>query len=583
MHQFKVWAPKVTKIGVKIKGTCIPMTGPDGRGWWKASVEDAIEGTDYSFLLDDDPTPYPDPRSAWQPEGVHGPSRIYNQHAFGWTDERWQGPPFSGSILYELHIGTFTPEGTFDSAISRLNYLHTLGVTHVEIMPVNSFPGKQGWGYDGVGLYAVHQAYGGPDALKRFVDACHAYSLAVILDVVYNHFGPTGNYTGKFGPYTTDRHRTPWGEGMNFESAGSDEVRRFFCDNALMWMRDYHVDGLRLDAIHEITDRSAVHFLEQLSFEVERLGATMRRKFILIAESDLNDPRIVKPREAFGYGMDAQWSDDFHHALSTLLYSSNTEDGYDSDFGSFEKLVKAFTRIFVFDGTYSDYRKRSHGRPVDGVSGHRFISFIQNHDQVGNRAEGDRIYEIVGATRNKIAAGLLMTASFLPMLFMGEEFAASTPFLYFADHEDEEMARMVSEGRKKEFAAFGFADSKISDPEDEETFTRCKLNWPEAKVGYHAEMFDWYSKLIELRRNSVSLNDGDMGHIKVNFDEQKRWLCLHRGLVSVLCNLGSEPAEFPLKDDYKLVLTTVDGLAPAEGKITLPPDGFAIVSAEETD
>ena len=581
MHEFMVWAPQAAKIAVKTQTQTTPLAGPNEKGWWRAAVEEATEGTPYAFLIDDDPTPYPDPRSPWQPDGVHGSSRVYNHQTFGWTDDRWQGPPFSGSILYELHIGTFTPEGTFDAAISRLDYLHTLGITHIEIMPVNAFPGKQGWGYDGVQLYAVHHPYGGPDGLKRFVDACHARSLAVILDVVYNHFGPTGNYTHKFGPYLSSRHRTPWGDGMNFEEAGSDEVRRFFLDNALMWMRDFHIDGLRLDAIHEITDRSAVHFLEQLSAEVETLGATMRRKFILIAESDLNDPKIVRSREANGYGMDAQWSDDFHHALFTLMYSSNSNDGYDSDFGSFEKLVKALTRVFVFDGQYSRYRNRSHGRPVDGLSAHHFISFIQNHDQCGNRAEGDRIYELIGETRNKIAAGLLMTAPFIPMLFMGEEFAASTPFLYFADHEDPEMAHMVSEGRKKEFAAFGFADSPLSDPEVEETFTRCKLNWPEVHVGHHATTLDWYRQLIDLRRRSPSLNDGDIGHTKIDFNEEKRHLAMHRNQISVLCNLGQQPADFPVKDDYKLVLTTVQGLTPANGRITMPPAGFAILSAEE--
>jgi maltooligosyltrehalose trehalohydrolase len=583
MHTFEIWAPKVKKIAVQVKGKALPLQGPDRKGWWKLSVEDACPGDDYGFLVDDDPTLYPDPRSLWQPHGVHGLSRIYHQNEFGWTDEHWQGPPFSGSILYELHIGTFTPEGTFDSAIGRLDYLHQLGITHIEIMPVNAFPGKQGWGYDGVQLYAVQHEYGGPDGLKRFVDACHARSLAVILDVVYNHFGPTGNYTGIFGPYTNDRHHTPWGDAVNFEDSGSDEVRRFFCDNALMWMKCYHIDGLRLDAIHELMDRSAVHFLEQLSSEVETLGATLRRKFILIAESDLNDPKIVKPREAGGYGMDAQWSDDFHHALFTLMYSSNSEDGYDSDFGSFEKLVKALTRVFVFDGEYSRYRNRMHGRPVDGLSAHHFISFIQNHDQVGNRAEGDRINELVGTPRNRMAAGLLMTAPFIPMLFMGEEYAASTPFLYFADHEDPEMARMVSEGRKKEFAAFGFADSPVSDPEKEETFLRCKLDWPEIHTGYHAEMLDWYTKLINFRRTSISLNDGDMGHTKVRFDEKRRWLAMDRSKVTVLCNLGESEAEFEVPEDYRLVITSTPGITPAVNKITLPPDGFVILSGEDQD
>ena len=580
MYEFKVWAPHVQKIAVKTDLKTVPMEGPSDSGWWNAYVESADEGTDYAFLLDDDTTPYPDPRSLWQPEGVHGRSRVYDQRRFQWTDDAWQGPPFSGAVLYELHIGTFTQEGTFDAAIKRLDHLHALGITHVEVMPVNAFPGAQGWGYDGVALYAVQHNYGGPEGLKRFVDACHHRGLAVILDVVYNHFGPTGNYTGKFGPYLTDRHRTPWGDAVNFEEAGSDHVRRFFLDNALMWMKDYHIDGLRLDAIHEFMDRSAVHFLEQMASEVETLGATLQRKLILIAESDLNDPKIVRPREAGGYGIDAQWSDDFHHALFTLMHMEPNGAGYYSDFGSFEKLVKVLTRIFVFDGAYSRYRNRSHGRPVEGLSAHHFVSFIQNHDQIGNRAKGERLEHLVGMKRAKIAAGLLFTAPFIPMIFQGEEFAASTPFLYFADHEDEEMARLVSAGRRREFAAFGFDGPDIADPEREETFLRSKLDWTEAATGYHAEMHDWFRSLIRLRRCSQSLNDGEKEHIEIRYDEDQRWLAMQRGLVTVLCNLGDTTPEFDVPKDARLELTTEEGHTIRNGKIDLPPDSFCILSTE---
>ena len=432
---------------------------------------------DYGFRLDDDPGIYPDPRSAWQPNGVHGLSRVYDHKAFAWQDERWQAPPLASAVMYEMHVGTFTQEGTFDSAIARLDHLSKLGITHLELMPVAAYPGDRGWGYDGVQLFAVTENYGGPDSLKRFVNACHVRGLAVVLDVVYNHFGPVGNYAGKFGPYLTDRHCTPWGDAVNFEGPGSDEVRRFFCDNALMWMRDFHIDGLRLDAIHEIVDRSAVHFLEQLSAEVEVLAATLGGRLVLIAESDLNDPRVVTPREAGGYGIDAQWSDDFHHALFTLLHVEG--GGYYADFGSFEKLVKSLKHVFIYDGAYSTYRRRRHGRPVDGLSARHFICFIQNHDQVGNRATGERLEHIVGMDRAKLAIALVLTAPFIPLLFQGEEYAAATPFLYFADHEDPEMARAVSEGRKKEFAAFGFAEQQIPDPEAPETFQRSKINWAE--------------------------------------------------------------------------------------------------------
>ena len=450
-------------------------------------------------------------------------------------------------------------------------------------MPVAEFPGEHGWGYDGVALFAVSHAYSGPDGLKRLVNAAHQRGLAVLLDVVYNHFGPVGNYTGKYGPYVTSKHRTPWGDAVNFEGPGSDQVRRFFCDNALMWMRDYHIDGLRLDAITEIVDRSAIHFLEQLSTETEALSADLGRSLVLIAESDLNDPRVVTPREAHGYGLDAQWSDDFHHALFTVLHSEPGK-GYYQDFGTLEQLAKSLTRVFVYDGAYSPYRRRHHGRPVEGLSAHRFLGYIQNHDQVGNRAIGDRVEHIVGMQRAKVAAALVFTAPFVPMLFQGEEFAASTPFQYFADHDDPKMAKSVSEGRRREFAAFGWDPASIPDPENAETFRRSKLNWKEIGDGRHAEMLDWYRKLIHLRRNSPSLNDGDLHDITVAFDEDDRWLIMDRkgdhGAVRVLCNLGDQPVELPNPDSLPVVLASPDGLQTVEGKILLPPDSVAILSNE---
>ena len=587
MHEFTLWAPGVKKVSVKVGDATYPatypMTGPDPRGWWKVAVDEAGPGSNYAFVLDDDPTAYPDPRSLWQPDGVHGPSRIYNQAAFSWNDAGFQPPPLSSAIIYELHVGTFTPDGTFDAAIVRLDYLVQLGITHVELMPVAEFPGEHGWGYDGVALFAVSHAYGGPDGLKRFVDAAHQCGLAVLLDVVYNHFGPVGNYTGKYGPYVTSKHRTPWGDAVNFEGPGSDQVRRFFCDNALMWMRDYHIDGLRLDAITEIVDRSAIHFLEQLSTETEAISADLGRSLILIAESDLNDPRVVTPREAHGYGLDAQWSDDFHHALFTVLHSEPGK-GYYQDFGTLEQLAKSLTRVFVYDGAYSLYRRRHHGRPVEGLSAHRFLGYIQNHDQVGNRAIGDRVEHIVGMQRAKVAAALVFTAPFVPMLFQGEEFAASTPFQYFADHDDPKMAKSVSEGRRREFAAFGWDPASIPDPENAETFQRSKLNWEEIGEGRHAEMLEWYRKLIHLRRNSRSLNDGELHNITVAFDEDDRWLTIDRkgehGSMRVVCNLGEHVIELPNPGPLPVVLASPDGLQTVEGKIFLPPDSVAILSNE---
>jgi maltooligosyltrehalose trehalohydrolase len=583
MHEFTVWAPNKQKLAVKIGETTYPMLGPDERGWWSVAVEQAGPGTDYGFVLDDDPKAWPDPRSQWQPYGVHGASRVYDQTAFVWSDGSWQAPPLSSGLIYELHVGTFTPKGTFDSAIERLDHLVKLGITHVELMPVAAFPGERGWGYDGAALFAVYEGYGGPDGLKRLVDACHARGLAVLLDVVYNHFGPVGNYTGRFGPYLTNRHHTPWGGAINFDDWGSDEVRRFFCDNALMWMRDYHIDGLRLDAVHEIFDRSAIHFLEQLSIEVGELSAKLGRPLVLIAESDLNDPRIVKAWEVGGYGMDAQWSDDFHHALFTVLIEQGAEKGYYADFGTMAQLAKALTRVFVQDGTmYSLYRGRRHGRAVEGLSPHQFVGFIQNHDQVGNRAIGDRIVEVVGVDRAKVAAGLVLTSPFIPMIFQGEEYAASTPFQYFADHDDPEMRRAVKEGRRGEFAAFGWNPAEIPDPENVETFERSKLEWDEVHRGRHEEMFRWYRGLIALRRGSDSLNNGEPGQTKVTFDADKKWLVMVRGAVTVVCNLGEERMEFENPTHLPLVMASRKDVKAAKSAVLLPPDTLAVLSTEKT-
>ena len=408
---------------------------------------------------------YPDPRSLWQPNGVHGLSRVYDNAAFPWKHSPFQPPPLPSAILYELHVGTFTPKGTLDAAIARLEYLRDLGVTHVELMPVAAFAGSHGWGYDGVALYAVHQPYGGPDALKRFVDAAHGLGLAVLLDVVYNHFGPVGNYTGIFAPYLDDAHKTPWGGAVNLESAWSHQVRRFFCDNALMWMRDFHIDGLRLDAVHAFVDRSAIHFLEQLATETRALEAVLGRRLVLIAESDLNDPRLVTAQDAGGFGLDAQWSDDFHHALFTLL-ARQPQTGYYADFGGMDQLKKSLETTYVYDGIYSRYRQRVHGRPASHLPQDRFLGYIQNHDQVGNRALGDRLQVSSGIDRAKIAAALVITSPFIPMIFQGEEWAASTPFLYFADPEDPEIAKLISQGRKNEFAAFGWDPDSIPDPRE---------------------------------------------------------------------------------------------------------------------
>jgi maltooligosyltrehalose trehalohydrolase len=575
MHVFEVWAPRAGTMEVKIGNKKFPME-KKSRGDWSAAVEEAGPGTDYGFVIDGLEPALPDPRTQWQPFSVHGASRLVDHAAFAWSDQDWQAPPLSSALIYELHLGTFTPEGTLKSAESRLDYLKALGVTHVELMPIANFPGKRGWGYDGVDLYAIFNAYGEPNDLKRFVDACHAKGLAVLLDVVYNHLGPVGNYLGKFGPYFTHSHTTPWGDAVNFEEAGATEVRRFLIDNALMWLRDYHIDGLRLDAVHAYMDRSAIHFLEEITGEVRRLEAAMGKHFVLIAESDLNDPRIVKAEEAGGYGLDAQWSDDFHHALFSVI--SGERAGYYADFGSLAQLAKSLRCVFVYDGNYSEYRQRNHGRQVVGLSGHRFIGFVQNHDQVGNRARGERISHEAGEGRAKIAAALVLTAPFVPMLFQGEEFGASAPFLYFTDYDDPELGRMISEGRKREFVAFGWAPDQIPDPQDEQTFLQSKLNWAELTEQPHRSLLQWHKDLISLRRNQSRLTDGNLNAVDVRFDEQAQWLLLERGNLRVACNLGHEPVALEVGDGSRILLASDDTIALSGTNIKLGPDSVAVLS-----
>ncbi len=573
MHTFSVWAPKAHTVAVRVDSAAHTLR-QDAHGWWKGQAEEANPGAEYSFEIDG-AEPIPDPRSCFQPHGIHGPSQLIDNAEFEWTDAHWQAKPLASAIVYELHIGTFTPEGTFLSAIDRLPHLVNLGVTHLEIMPVNEFSGSYGWGYDGVDLYAPHHAYGGPEDLKRLVDACHRYGLAVVLDVVYNHFGPTGNYLNRFGPYFTEAYHTPWGAAVNLDHQGSHEVRRFLLDNALMWLRDYHFDGLRLDAVHAFYDRSAIHFLEHLSAEVDALSAHLGRYLVLIAESDLNDPRIVTPREAGGLGIAAQWSDDFHHALHTVL--TGEKKGYYQDFGSLAQLAKALQKAFVYDGIRSPHRDRIHGRPVVGLSGHHFLAYTQNHDQIGNRARGERLSHLVTLGRSKIAAALVLTSAFIPMLFQGEEFGASCPFQYFTHHDDGDLARNVSEGRRSEFEAFGWKPEDVPDPQDPETFQRSKLRWDEVATEPHASLFEWHKSLISLRRKYSCLTDGLMEEVDVRFDETACWIAVHRGAIAIVCNLAREPQGIPLAGEWQAVLCSEPQYELCGGRVHLPPDSVAIL------
>ncbi len=578
MRTFRVWAPSPKRLEIQVGEKRFPMAAA-ANGWWEAEVFSSHHGDDYGFVLDGE-GPFPDPRSAWQPHGVHGLSRRVDHGAFRWTDANWRPQPLSSAVIYELHIGTFTPAGTLEAAIEKLDHLVDLGVTHVELMPVNEFAGKRGWGYDGVDLFAPHHAYGGPNALKRLVDSCHAHRLAVLLDVVYNHLGPSGNYLGKFAPYFTALHAGSWGTAINFDGADSDEVRRFFCDNALMWLRDYHFDGLRLDAVHAIFDGSALPFLEQLGLEVKQLEAQLGRALVLIPESDLNDPRLLWPRERGGFGLDAQWNDDFHHALHAIL--TGERSGYYSDFGNLDDLRRALREGYVYTGQYSAHRHRRHGRKPENLSGHCFLAYMQNHDQIGNRAKGERSSNLMSVGRLKIAAALVLTSPFVPMLFQGEEWGALTPFLYFTDYPEPELAKGVREGRCREFAAFGWKPEETSDPQDYKTFERSKLDWSELLNVPHQEMLEWHRHLIQLRRSEPALSDGERESVHTHHDEKDSWLVVKRGSISVACNLGNRTRSIPLSAGGHRVLlsssTLKDSVCDA---VSLPPESVAILKQEE--
>jgi maltooligosyltrehalose trehalohydrolase len=564
---FRVWAPTPESVAVEVGGEVVPMVRVGDRGWYEAEVDWAGVGDDYRFVVDGDAVP--DPRSPFQPEGVHGPSRVIEPAAFPWTDDGWRGVHLPSAVLYELHVGTFTSEGTFEAVIPRLDHLVELGVTAVGLLPVAEFPGERGWGYDGVDLYAPHHAYGGPNGLMKLVDACHHRGLGVVLDVVYNHLGPAGNYLSRFGPYFTDRYATPWGQAVNLDGPDSDEVRRFFVDNALMWLRDYHVDGLRLDAVHAIVDTSATHLLEELAVEVDALSTHLGRPLFLVAESDLNDPRIVARQEVGGFGLDAQWSDDFHHALHAVL--TGEKSGYYSDFGSLSQVAVALERAFVYAREWSPHRRRRHGRVPVGIPAHRFLGYLQNHDQVGNRATGERSSHLMSVGRLKVGAALVLLAPFTPMLFQGEEWGASSPFQYFTDHSDPALGQAVSEGRRREFAAFGWQPEDVPDPQAIETFERSRLRWDELDRDPHAELLEWHRSLLALRR-SVAMAPGMP---EVRYDESAGWLVMVRPPVTVAVHLGPAPVLLPVTGS--LVLESEVGVRLDGSSVMLPADSVAVL------
>jgi maltooligosyltrehalose trehalohydrolase len=574
--EIRVWAPQASSLDVVLGERSLAMErGADGL--WHARGEALRVGLDYRLSIDGS-EPLPDPRSAWQPHGIHGPSRLVDHGAYRWRDAGFRAPPLSAAVIYELHVGTFTPAGTFLGAIERLDTLTELGITHVELMPVAEFSGAHGWGYDGVHLYAPHHAYGTPDELRALVDACHARDLAVLLDVVYNHLGPVGNVLGRFAPYFTDRYATPWGAALNLDGAGSDEVRRYLCDNACMWLRDYHFDGLRLDAVHALMDQSPYSFLEQLADEVEQLEAQVARPLALIAESDRNDPRLVRSRDAGGIGLSAHWSDDFHHALHVALSGERT--GYYSDFAGLPDLARVLREAYAYGGARSAYRRHSQGRRATGVPGDRFVVAQQNHDQVGNRAQGDRIGQLASPRRQKVGAGLLLTSPFVPLLFQGEEWAASTPFPYFTDHADPLLANAVREGRRSEFAAFGWKPQDVPDPQDPRTFASARLIWDERGHEPHRSVLAWYRDLIALRRTTPDLLDFRLDRVDIVHGAD--WIRIRRGSLCIVASLGDAPQQIALEtpdgQTWRITLASDPAVVLRAAEVILPSESLAILS-----
>jgi maltooligosyltrehalose trehalohydrolase len=571
---FSIWAPLAGQAEMVVNGKSYPMK-KDAKGWWHRTHDTGSDHCDYSFCIDGS-KPVPDPRSLFQPEGVHGPSRVYDHSHFTWEDAGFHPLSLSSAIVYELHTGTFTEEGTFEGCIKKLDYLKDLGITHIEIMPVAEFSGTRGWGYDGVDLFAPHHVYGGPAGLKQLINECHKKDIAVILDVVYNHLGPEGNYLHLYGPYFTDKYKTPWGDAVNLDGPYSNEVRQYIVDNAFMWFRHYHVDGLRIDAIHSLHDMSAVHLLEELAEKIRELESVMNKDLVLIVESDLNDPRFVASREFGGCGIDAQWNDDFHHALHTIL--TGEQDGYYSDFGSVADLAKAFSDVYVYTGQYSNFRKRNHGREIKALAGNKFVVYSQDHDQIGNRARGDRLSSLVNPVSLKIAAALVLASPFVPMLFQGEEWGASSPFLYFTDHQDHDLGIAVQRGRQEEFSEFGWDPHDIPDPQDAETFLLSKLKWEERKEDPHREILNWYKTLISLRKKHSALSCCDCTAMKTDYSEENKWICIKKRNLCIVCSFSPSSRTIPLTNrDAEILLSSSEEIRVDNDSVEMPGPGVVII------
>jgi maltooligosyltrehalose trehalohydrolase len=550
--EFRVWAPLLDSIDVQIWDSvdaATPRLFPlkrQSQGYWQATIDQVIPGALYAYRLNNNDTLRPDPASRCQPEGVHGRSQVVDPQQLIWQDQQWCNLPLESYICYELHVGTFTPEGTFAAIIPRLSELYDLGINAIELMPVAQFPGERNWGYDGVYPYAVQTSYGGVEGLQQLVNACHQQGMAVILDVVYNHFGPEGNYTSNFGPYQTDQYRTPWGNAINFDQAHCDGVRHFVVENALYWLREFHIDALRLDAVHAIYDFGAKPILLELAEAVTSLSQQQQQPRYLIAESDLNDGRLLRPPAQGGYNLNAQWSDDFHHCVHTLL--TGEQQGYYEDFGSTAHLARAWEQSFVYAWDYSQHRKRRHGNDVSDRPGSQFVVCAQNHDQVGNRMLGERLSQLTSFEGLKLAAATVLLAPAIPLLFMGEEYGEKAPFYYFISHGDADLVAAVREGRKQEFMAF-HAAGEPPDAASTDTFNQSVLNWDQRHTGEHGTMWQFYRHLIELRRSLPALTNFERDALAVHPDPGSRWLRVHRWqgdeAVLILMNWSSQAIAIP--------------------------------------
>jgi maltooligosyltrehalose trehalohydrolase len=552
LAEIVVWAPLAKAVSLNVDGRNLPLNKEE-RGYWSLTTAELKPGMSYGFVVDGQDA-LPDPASLYQADGVHGLSSATKINDFKWTDQNWQNVKLNNYIIYELHTGTFTPEGTFAAIEEKLDYLVDLGVTAIEIMPVAQFPGDRNWGYDGVFPFAVQNSYGGPVALQKLVDTCHQKSLAVILDVVYNHMGPEGNYLGQYGPYFTEKYKTPWGGAINFDDAWCDGVRQYFIENVLMWFRDFHIDALRMDAVHAIKDFSPKHILQEMKEYVDDLKQATGREHYLIIEFDLNDTRFIKPAEEGGYGIDAQWTDEFHHALRVT--AGQRRDGYYADFNGIEHLAKSYLDAYVYDGQYSEERHKTFGVNAAGHGGEQFVVFSQNHDHVGNRMLGERTSALVSFEMQKLMAAAVMVSPYLPLLFMGEEYSEPHPFLYFVSHTDPDLVEAVRKGRKEEFKNF-MAEGEAPDPQSEETFAQSKLQWDLIKRQPHQTLFNYYKALIQLRKTNAVLQNTNRETIRTTVNAAQKVLMIERWNAehSLLCllNFSDETECISLSGNWTLL------------------------------